>query len=778
MFYGESFMSKIKRLNGKAVLKNVKLFENLKRKKVNQLCNLTFLKRCRCNNLIPNFIKIKHNIQTPGAKKIYEKASLTLLRNVINTTRNKLYEIDKQVYELEIRLRNQLSNNDWKYLEDLLYRRLKNHENGTRSKKISKFNNLFNKQVTNSYKNNNYKNDKLVVNLSSYQLSDTARSVLSKGLDFAVAPSRIPVEDIISNIEASISHLPDREAAEIRFETTRILRRAKLPQKNLTSSEYQALKDLKSNINIIIAPADKGKATVLMDKDEYINKANDLLNDPTTYIKLLQNPNNKFKLLTTKLLKESNLSTETIKKLTPQDPLIPRFYGLPKIHKPNTPLRPIVSCIGSTTYELSKYLNAILKPYIGLSNSFIKNTQHFIEVISKQKLSSNDLMVSFDVSSLFTKVPILDTLQLLQRQFDNNTIKLFEHCLTTSFFLFNGEYYKQIDGVAMGSPISPSIANYYMEYFEEEALKYASKKPKLWLRYVDDVFAIWSHGLDELQIFLQYLNNRHPNIKFSIEKEINGTLPFLDVKIERKLDGTLIHSVYRKPTHTDQYINANSHHHPAQKLGTIRTLYNRATIICHQEKLQEELEHLKKVFIRNGFNKEQIKKFLRPKTRPTVTDDSTINQNFVILPFVSNISDKIGRILSKHKIKVAYNTTTKIKNLLNPLKDKIPYNTCGVYQVPCTCGKVYIGETGRTIDTRLKEHKRHLRLIQPTKSAIAEHALDTLHDINFEKTKTISKTKNWKSRKIREAIEIIKHPNNFNRDNGYELSDTWLPVIS
>lgn len=329
----------------------------------------------------------------------------------------------------------------------------------------------------------------------------------------------------------------------------------------------------------------------------------------------------------------------------------------------------------------------------------------------------------------------------------------------------------------MGSPISPSIANYFMEHFEEQALNSAPKKPKLWLRYVDDVFAVWSYGEDELLTFLNHLNNQHPNIKFTIEKEKDGILPFLDVKIERKPDGSLIHSVYRKPTHTEQYINASSHHHPAQKFSTIRTLYDRATKICHPDKIQEELLHLEKVFINNGFNKQQIKNSCQRKPRTATADKSITSNNFAILPFIANTSNKIGKILQRHNIKVAYKSNLKIKNLLNPAKDQIPFHTCGVYEVPCSCGKVYIGETGRSINTRLTEHKRHLRLLHPTKSAIAEHAIDTLHDIRFEDTKILANNKNWSTRKIREAIEILKHPNNFNKDNGYELADTWLSIL-
>lgn len=117
----------------------------------------------------------------------------------------------------------------------------------------------------------------------------------------------------------------------------------------------------------------------------------------------------------------------------------------------------------------------------------------------------------------------------------------------------------------MGSPLSPVAANLYMEHFEKMALDTAELKPTVWLRYVDDVWAVWPHGAETLGVFLQHLNSIHENIRFTMEMEVDGSLPFLDVMTTRKPDGTLGHAVYRKPTHTNRYLNAESHHHPAQK---------------------------------------------------------------------------------------------------------------------------------------------------------------------------------------------------------------------
>jgi hypothetical protein len=134
-------------------------------------------------------------------------------------------------------------------------------------------------------------------------------------------------------------------------------------------------------------------------------------------------------------------------------------------------------------------------------------------------------------------------------------------------------FYKQADGVAMGLPLAPVIASLYMEQFQQQALNMAEKKPSNLYRYVDDIFVVRPHGEEELQNFLQYLNSLHPNIQFTMETEKDDKLTFLEVLVKKKLDGSLGQTVYRKPTHTDLYLHANSEHHPAQKQAVMSTLY-------------------------------------------------------------------------------------------------------------------------------------------------------------------------------------------------------------
>ena len=143
-------------------------------------------------------------------------------------------------------------------------------------------------------------------------------------------------------------------------------------------------------------------------------------------------------------------------------------------------------------------------------------------------------------------------------------------------------------GHGIPRPLSPVVANLYMEHLEETALQTAHLAPRLWLRYVDDTFVVWPHGQDELDCFHEHLNVQRNNIKFTIEHEKESKLAFLDVQVTRS-DTRLSTGVYRKPTHTDRYIPFHSHYHQRTITGALRCMRDRANRICDSTSKQPEL---------------------------------------------------------------------------------------------------------------------------------------------------------------------------------------------
>ncbi|XP_072051971.1 uncharacterized protein [Amphiura filiformis] len=203
-------------------------------------------------------------------------------------------------------------------------------------------------------------------------------------------------------------------------------------------------------------------------------------------------------------------------------------------------------------------------------------------------IDDGDILNSHDVVSLFTNTPIDKSLDVIKARLESdNTLKdrtklnaediiqLLSFVLTTTYFSFRGQIYRQIFGAAMGSPVSAIVANLFMEWLEKEAVATAflDCNPKIWRRYVDDVLEIIQK--DSTQKLTDHLNSVDPtgNIKFTFEEEDQGKIPFLDTLIVRKEDGSLKLLVYRKKTHTDQYLNFQSQHPFTKNLGSSGLLW-------------------------------------------------------------------------------------------------------------------------------------------------------------------------------------------------------------
>lgn len=258
---------------------------------------------------------------------------------------------------------------------------------------------------------------------------------------------------------------PSTTAGQIRQDAARIVRKAKPPKRNMPREEFAALKALKDNKNVLVLPADKGNATVIMDTVDYISKMRTLLND-SSYKHINTDPTTYLEKTTRSKIKQSPIDEDIQIHLIPREKSsrCPKLYGLPKVHKNDVPLRPIVSSIGSPTQHLAKYLASQLQPIANNAASYIRNTEHFIEMLGQVQISPEDLLVSFDVVSLFTNVPVGETLDIIRNKHKppRHIVELSEHCLKNTYFTFNGTKYRQVKGAPMGSPLSPVVANIFM----------------------------------------------------------------------------------------------------------------------------------------------------------------------------------------------------------------------------------------------------------------------------------------------------------------------------
>ena len=375
-------------------------------------------------------------------------------------------------------------------------------------------------------------------------------------------------------------------------------------------------------------------------------------------------------------------------------------------------------------------------------------------------------MISFDVVSLFTAIPVDraceriwnklkqdNTLGQRSKLSIDDIIKLLRFTLSNSYFTFNNETYKQIHGCAMGSPVSPIVANLCMEEIEELALYQTDTPPKKWFRFMDDVFSIIKkHAITN---FHSLLNSIDPHINFTTEHEQNGQLSFLDTIVTRN-NGSLIINVYRKLTHTDRCLDYSSHHDKQHKISTARTLLHRAAHLPNtNEGKKQEKHHVLDALRNNGYPKiflDEVEKTRARKTEIVPSPEELVrmffenvepknNPSYAVLPYINGITEPLKRLLKRHDIR----TTTKPLRTLEqhfpspkdrPLPEK---QTNVVYKINCAdCSWSYIGETGRAFETRKKEHKRNVEQFK-SGSNIAKHAWTHDHKINFDDCKILDK---------------------------------------
>ena len=255
--------------------------------------------------------------------------------------------------------------------------------------------------------------------------------------------------------------------------------RAKMPPRNIPSKEMKALKDLANDEAILILPADKGKATVVMDRADYDGKMLKMLSDESTYQPVEKDPTasleRKMNAQLMNLKRSGRLPNDVYAQLRSSAGRTPLMYGLPKVHKQDVPLRPIVSFVSSPTYQLSKFLASILAPLVGRTSSYVRNSKSFVDFITTQTLAEDEILLSFDVVSLFTCVPTGLAVQIARRRLENDPslqdrtdlniddiVDLLTMCLDATYLSFRGKVYRQVHGTAMGSPVSVVVANLVM----------------------------------------------------------------------------------------------------------------------------------------------------------------------------------------------------------------------------------------------------------------------------------------------------------------------------
>ena len=282
----------------------------------------------------------------------------------------------------------------------------------------------------------------------------------------------------------------------------------------------------------------------------------------------------------------------------------------------------------------------------------------FVEQVKNIKLQPQECIVSSDVKALFTSVPIKPAIKIIKQLLEDDNelqhrtsmtvqhiICLLEFCLNNTWFIFQGRFHEQTEGAAMGLPLSPTIANLYVEAFEKQTINTALHPPRLWRRFVDDTFVIIKKRQEDS--FFEHINAIDDKIQFTREaSRSDGSMPFLDTIVTISDDGSLNTKVYRKPTHSDLYLELDSHHAIAAKYSVMNTLHHRARAVCsNKQLLKEEEDHLQQVLIENKYpvwalNRVKLKTKVNQaqdqcrKSNTNAKDTSGNKKSYMVLPYV------------------------------------------------------------------------------------------------------------------------------------------------
>ena len=670
-----------------------------------------------------------------------------------------------------------------------------------------------NQKLLRLWKDSRTRSPECLLNLSDAKLTILEENVLRLGLKHHILPKkidemslRVEVEKLVSNIQYDVPVILNLEFKEkLKSLVKSYTSEANGICANKTNQAFhRTLRRLSANKEIKVCRYDKGNGVVVLNCKDYFDKLDTIVLDKEKFEEISFHESDVHPIITNEnKIKDflyrnirGKIDDVVYNSIVPSGSQPGKLYGLCKVHKAGNPLRPVISMLGTAEYQLAKYLDDFIKPNINEENS-VSSTNDFIKKLNDFQFSKGDHMVSFDVSSLFTNVPLQETIDLISDcvySQDSKKVPPFEKkwfrkmlkFATSGLFLYKDGLFRQVDGVAMGSPLGPSFANFFLGHLERYKFFHNSDiNPKLYVRYVDDIFAVFSENVS-VDPFFNHINQQHPQIKFTVENSENNILAFLDTQI--KLEDDHFESiVYRKQTYTGVLLNIEAVCPMNWKKGLILGAINRASIICStKEAFLSEVEKLKLIFWKNGYSKSFFDKVFAYFEQKKATLAQTVDEserNFIIkIPYVGKISNdfknklkqlflndlnvEIMPVFNSFKVSSYFSLKSKSPSLLS---SNVVYKFSGL----CDSNVTYIGKTKRHLMVRCLEH---LDIESSKKSEIKEHlkSCNLCRNSSSENFEILRKCKSDRESKICEAFFIKTevpqlNKNLFNKGSFYTL---------
>lgn len=773
---------------------------------------ITFNGLCLKEDLLPKFTNIR--LHDPAAKN--EAFTKEFRKRLVEDQLQKKEVLRSHLNDKLTRLFTELSASDLdantkQGLLKCLDEKAENCDHANKARIAKKLSNIYGGNINLPEQKQGY------VNLSSVELTKEQHDFLNLGLNCHIQSKRKGIDkktelellyqDILQLEKDNKVTIKGDLKGELVGEGNKL--RGNSNSKLLTKELKEAAKQLKENDRIIIRRADKSPIFVILDKEEYFSKLSGILSDTSKFQKIKEDPTKKLKAKVNRDIKSANAVIDGVHFQTIVGEFSPGYiYGTVKTHKNGNPLRPIVSQVSTPTYKLAKRLNQLLKPYIP-AKFCINSADEFLDILRAKQ--PEGILASIDVESLFTNVPINDTIDVILDEvyekrsnglptlnLSRNILKrLLEACTKDAPFRGpDGQLYVQRDGVAMGSPLGPLFANFYMAHVENCVLNDSGVAPNTYVRYVDDCF-VDVKDLDHLVKLVNEFESKSV-LTFTYELSCDNVLPFLDVLVERGANQYHT-SVYRKPTNTGQTLSAVSECPTRYKASVVRAFVKRAIHTSSTNKvMHQEFLRLKQLLVNNGYSNRdidaEIKKQLHNQYNETRTQETQGKTHHIYYRnFMSTEYEKDERILKNiikknvtcrdkaDKLKLhIYYQNMKTKHLVmknNPIETKWLMRTNVVYQFECPSedcrpqNNSYVGYTCTTLSRRLTMHKQE--------GSIKTHMLEK-HNITLTRQHLVENTSiihsNFDPRRVEimEAIHIRDHTPSINEQKNTRLDKLAL----
>ena len=622
-----------------------------------------------------------------------------------------------------------------------------------------------------------------VINLSKKLLTESEISVLKLGPKFIPTPKcnieemnndlnsycrKLRLTEFMSNhdVEADESILKPRSTftphrnenpeldVHIDYLKTYKLTPQKQQKSNLSKGEQLALQSLANDSSIIIKESDKGGTMVVLDKEFYKDKIETMLNDSETYKRI---DNHKEENIMKKVEKFTNKYSRIltqkersyISKFPNKDS---NLYGLPKLHKSkcikaaineqnkeyirteppdNLEFRPIISGCASPTSKLSKFMDEILKTIVPTTKSYIKDTRDFIKYINKINPDEDDILITWDIKSLYTNIKHsiakmaisywIENTSIVDSRFNINMIlEGIDLVIKNNNFKFNNVWYNMCQGIGMGSSISPTLASLTIAYLEEKMytrlerdydLAYRQYVEDNLKRFIDDCFMLWKRKYGDYNNLFNVLNNMDDKIEYTMDTS-DTKLPFLDVMV-CKVGVHIETDVYHKETDSYNYVTFNSCHTRSTKNNIPYNLSVRLQLIVSNKETRDiRFQELKSILTGKGYPSAVIDMGIdsaKKLNRAELMEDKTKTMDNKSITFITThnpnnpqitgvIKDNFKSIqatpsLTKafhdKKVITAKRKTPSIKNMLtkaafSDLKEEGGIKKCGKKCVTCS----------------------------------------------------------------------------------------------